>query len=47
MAAIQRATSFLEKNVLKRTYFLGRVIVSSSLYKFEFFTVRSGFLSFF
>ena len=27
--------------------FLGKVTVSSSLYKLEFFTVRYGFLSFF
>ena len=48
MVAIQRATSLLEKNVLKRIFFFfGRVTVSSSLYKFDFLPLDMDFYHFF
>ena len=45
MAAIQRATSLLEKNDLERTFFFKELQYAQAYISFSFFTIKSGFLS--
>ena len=47
MAAIQRATSLLEKNDFERTFFFKELQYAQAYISLSFFTIKSGFLSIF